>query len=109
GGLGFLGHANVPLHLVRDEIREVRRRTDKPFGVGLLFPKRVETPPEANTLPLPDFLQQFATEITDAPRESYSHELAAQRLDIAIEEKVPVLALGLGAPEGVIERARSAG
>jgi enoyl-[acyl-carrier protein] reductase II len=36
GGFGTLGMAGVPPEQIRDEMREVRRRTDKPFGVDLL-------------------------------------------------------------------------
>ena len=36
GGYGTLGMAGAPPEAIRDEMREVRRRTDKPFGVDLL-------------------------------------------------------------------------
>ncbi|MBC7250923.1 MAG: enoyl-[acyl-carrier-protein] reductase FabK [Anaerolineae bacterium] len=35
GGLGILGGGNAPPDYVRDQIRETRRRTDKPFGVNI--------------------------------------------------------------------------
>lgn len=38
GGLGLLGMGGVPAPLIREEIRETRKRTSKPFGVGLLLP-----------------------------------------------------------------------
>ncbi len=39
GGLGFLGMGGLPAHDIREQIRETRRRTSKPFGVGLLIPR----------------------------------------------------------------------
>ena len=36
GGFGTLGMAGASPQEIRDEMREVRRRTDKPFGVDLL-------------------------------------------------------------------------
>lgn len=37
GGLGLIGAANAPAEWVREQIREVRRRTDKPFGVNIML------------------------------------------------------------------------
>ena len=39
GGLGFLGMGGLPGQAIREQIRETRRRTSKPFGVGLLSPR----------------------------------------------------------------------
>lgn len=36
GGFGSLGMAGVPPEGIREQMREVRRRTDRPFGVDLL-------------------------------------------------------------------------
>lgn len=37
GGLGLIGAANAPAEWVREQIREVRRRTAKPFGVNIML------------------------------------------------------------------------
>ena len=37
GGLGFIGAGNAPPEWVRDQIRRIRERTDKPFGVNLML------------------------------------------------------------------------
>lgn len=39
GGLGFLGMGGLPASAISEQIRETRRRTSKPFGVGLLIPR----------------------------------------------------------------------
>jgi Nitronate monooxygenase len=38
GGLGLLGMGGMPAPLIREQIRDTRARTSKPFGVGLLLP-----------------------------------------------------------------------
>jgi len=38
GGLGLLGMGGLPAPTIREQIRDTRRRTSKPFGVGLLLP-----------------------------------------------------------------------
>lgn len=37
GGLGIIGAANAPAEWVREQIRETKRRTDKPFGVNVML------------------------------------------------------------------------
>lgn len=37
GGLGLIGAANAPAHVVRGEIRKVKEQTDKPFGVNIML------------------------------------------------------------------------
>lgn len=37
GGLGMIGAANAPAEWVRKQIKEVKKRTDKPFGVNIML------------------------------------------------------------------------
>ena len=37
GGLGLIGGANAPAEIVRNEIREARKLTSKPFGVNVML------------------------------------------------------------------------
>lgn len=37
GGLGIIAAGNAPPEIIRDEIRKVRRLTDKPFGVNIML------------------------------------------------------------------------
>ena len=37
GGLGLIGAASAPPEGVREQIREVKKRTDKPFGVNIML------------------------------------------------------------------------
>lgn len=42
GGLGVLGMGGLPAAATREHIRQVRARTDKPFGVNLIMPLMAE-------------------------------------------------------------------
>jgi NAD(P)H-dependent flavin oxidoreductase YrpB (nitropropane dioxygenase family) len=97
GGLGVLGHANLEPEEVRQQIRLTKGMTDKPFGIGLPFPSRTnETKHGTVRPPLPAFLERFVDTggLAEVPVHSYSHDLAGQRLAIAIEQGVRLLALG---------------
>lgn len=118
GGLGVLGHANTPLAEVQAEIRQVRRLTDRPFGIGLLFPDgadddapRTEPVPELPAFlhPLRDRIGADAAPAPPGPARRFSASDAQARLDIALEEGVPVLVCGLGTPESVVRRAKDGG
>lgn len=37
GGLGIIGAANAPAEWVREQIRETKKCTDKPFGVNVML------------------------------------------------------------------------
>lgn len=37
GGLGMIGAANAPAEWVREQIKEVKKQTDKPFGVNIML------------------------------------------------------------------------
>ncbi len=37
GGLGLIGAASAPAKIVREQIREVKKRTNKPFGVNVML------------------------------------------------------------------------
>ena len=37
GGLGLIGAASAPPEIVREQIREAKKLTDKPFGVNIML------------------------------------------------------------------------
>jgi enoyl-[acyl-carrier protein] reductase II len=89
GGLGVIGAAFLTLDELRREIRKVKEKTDKPFGVDILFA----------TYGRP----------SDDPRvEEFTDEVRKQ-IDIVFEEGVPVLASGLGNPAPVVPQAHKLG
>ena len=75
GGLGILASGPLTPKETRESIRDIRKLTDKPFGIGI-------------TLLMPG---------------------AEDNLDIAIEEKVPVINFSLGKGDKLIERAHHYG
>lgn len=87
GGLGVLGSARSTIDDFRNEVRLVKRLTDKPFGVDILFAE---------------------VRGTDQDSTEYTQEVQSQ-IQIALEERVPVLVSGLGSPGGVIQEAHGLG
>jgi enoyl-[acyl-carrier protein] reductase II len=114
GGLGLLGHANLPPDQVRAEIRRTKDLTRRPFGIGLLFPSGAppQRDPGATPPPLPGFLRDLGAPdptVSVVGDRTFDHDMAAERLEIALDERVPVLACGLGVPAHVVERAHAGG
>lgn len=87
GGLGVLAAAHCTPAELRDEIRRVRDRTDRPFGVDILF---------ATLRGEGEEVDRF----TDAVR---------GWIDVTLEERVPVLVAGLGSPGPVTAQAHRQG
>ena len=89
GGLGMIGAASLSPEELRREIREVRQKTDLPFGVDILFATAAR--PAADVV---------TGELLRGVRE---------HVDVVFEERVPVLASGLGDPGPVIQEAQDLG
>jgi NAD(P)H-dependent flavin oxidoreductase YrpB (nitropropane dioxygenase family) len=117
GGLGVIGGVAYSADELRAEIRALRSMTDKPFGVDLLFSENFQQPVRGNErLPgrelVPpatrDALQRIAESLgivwKEDPREARRLEVPAgkshvgSQMEVVLEEKVPVLASGLGSP-----------
>jgi len=130
GGLGVLGAAGYTVDEMRQAIREIKKQTDKPFGVDLLLPSQtvsagdmiIKGPQE---IPLSDVLQTL-------PKAHYEwlmkikEEMNLPDIDVkiklgstisrphaaikaCIEEKVPLFCSGLGNPGFMVEDAHRAG
>jgi NAD(P)H-dependent flavin oxidoreductase YrpB (nitropropane dioxygenase family) len=117
GGLGVIGGVAYSADELREEIRAVRAATDKPFGVDLLFsenfqqtvrgnermPGRELVPPETRAA-----LQRIAASIgiewkedpheVRRPRVEPGKSYVGAQMEVVLDEKVPVLASGLGSP-----------
>ena len=87
GGLGVIGANYLSGEELQQEIETVRERTDKPFGVDILF-GRIES--------------------IDEGSQRYS-EKTEELIEVTVTERVPVLVSGLGDPAAVIERAHEVG
>ena len=89
GALGVIGAAFFTLDQLREEIRKTRDMTDKPFGVDILF-------------------ATFNKPSKDPRVEEFTDEVRKQ-IDIVFEERVPILASGLGNPAPVVPQAHELG
>jgi len=130
GGLGVLGGAGYTVEGLRDAIREIRKQTDRPFGVDILLPAAQvaagDAPAEsAREIPLPDalanlpaphreWMQKIKDELglpdTDAVISggtTTSRPHAA--IEMCIEEEVPLFCAGLGNPGFMVEAAHATG
>jgi len=88
GGLGVVGAGSTSgADELRAEIRGVRARTDRPFGVDILFATVRAGGDEA-------------VRYTDKVR---------AMVDVVLEERVPVLISGLGSPKAVVPEAHARG
>lgn len=88
GGLGVVGAGSTSTaDELRDEIRGVRDRTDKPFGVDILF----------------------ATIRAEGDAVARYTDSVQAMIDVVLEERVPVLISGLGSPKQAIGPAHERG
>ena len=130
GGLGVLGAAGFTIEQMREAIREIRKRTDRPFGVDLLLPTQTisagdqvfEGPQEIplsevlKSLPKAhyDWMAKVKREM-DLPDIDVMLNLAATTVrphaavKACIEEKVPLFCAGLGNPGFMVADAHAAG
>jgi len=89
GALGVIGAAFLSLDQLREEIRKAKDMTDKPFGVDILF-------------------ATYGRPSSDPRVEEFTDEVRKQ-IDIVFEERVPVLASGLGNPAPIVPEAHELG
>jgi len=127
GGCGVLGASMLTIDQLRDQIREIRSLTDKPFGIDLLLPLSVDELPKGMperiplsellmTLPQPyqDWIKKVREdmELPDAEvivKTTTTTFLPDEAIDVCIEEKIPLFCAGLGNPASMVERAHAVG
>ncbi len=89
GGLGCIGAGTMNDRELREQIRRCRAMTDRPFAVDLLFAEIKADKTESHVVKYAGNVQRL--------------------IDVTFEERVPVIASGLGNPAGIIERAHREG
>jgi enoyl-[acyl-carrier protein] reductase II len=89
GALGVIGAASLDAKGLREEIHKVRDLTDRPFGVDILFATVGRPAGDAATAAFARGVQEL--------------------IDVVFEERVPVLASGLGNPGPVVPTAHELG
>ena len=130
GGMGVLGGSGFTLDELRQAIRTIREKTDKPFGVDLLLPKDIVESKGVNygdikevplsealkTLPKPhqDWIRKVREEL-GLPEVELTIRLDTttmcpfEAVKVCIEEKVPLFCAGLGNPGFMVEEAHAKG
>ncbi|MDJ0869987.1 MAG: nitronate monooxygenase [Myxococcota bacterium] len=130
GGLGVLGGAGYSVEEMREAIREIRKQTDRPFGVDVLLPAATvaagdapaesvrEIPladalgmlPEAHRVWLTRIKDELGLPDTDAVISSGTTTARPHAaVEACIEECVPLFCAGLGNPGFMVEAAHGVG
>ncbi len=119
GGLGVLAALRLKPDQVRQAVRDIRARTDKPFGVNIWLHDDVRTPPDPSAISddivrgsqtvLNEFRPRFGLEPSLATP-SAGPDLVNAALEVMIEEQVPIFSAAIGVPEAdLVERFHQAG
>ena len=130
GGLGVLGAAGFTVEEMREQIREIKKKTDKPFGVDILLPQQTieagDQPFQMNgEYPLMEILKRLPKSHFDWIIK-VKEEMELPDIDIkmksggttsrphaavkaCIDEGVPLFCAGLGNPGFMVPDAHAAG
>ncbi len=119
GGLGILAGLNLAPDDLRAQIRRIRALTETPFGVNLWLHPDLAPPVDPARLPAGDVAaangalnparRSLGVPESDARPPGRPDDLAA-KIDVIIEEQVPVWSIGLGLPAAdVVSRCHQAG
>lgn len=130
GGLGVLGGSGFTVEELRAAIREIKKLTDKPFGVDLLLPKNLDLGgglgqkgPEQlplslvlKSIPKPhqDWIAKVREELglpqTEIMVRMNTTTMRPQEaVQVCLDEKVPLFCAGLGNPGFMVEEAHARG
>src|SRR4051794_39981124 len=99
GGLGFLAAGYLTADAVRSQLGELRELTDRPFALNLFAPPGPPGDPaavERYAASLRDDAARYGAELGE-PR--HHDDGYADKLELAIEERVPVVSFTFGCPE----------
>lgn len=130
GGLGVLGGSGFTVEQLRSAIREIKKQTQKPFGVDLLLPKKIDFgggmgSKQIDELPLSVLLQKLPKPHRDwidkvkgdlglpdvevKVRMNSTTMRPQESIKVCIEEKVPLFCAGLGNPGFMVAEAHANG
>ncbi|MGH1489458.1 MAG: NAD(P)H-dependent flavin oxidoreductase [Acidimicrobiales bacterium] len=119
GGLGVVASLRLQPDALQESIRQIRRTTDKPFGVNIWLHHDVRSSPDPAGIPddvvrgSQSVLNHFRPRFDLPPtleRPAPATDLVNDALEVMIEEQIPVFSAGLGVPEAeLVERFHRAG
>lgn len=130
GGLGVLGGSGYTVEELQEAIRQIKAQTDKPFGVDLLLPQKLDMggglgQKGVDQLPLSLVLKSLPQSHQDWV-EKIRREMALpeagimvrmntttmrplEAVKVCLEENVPLFCAGLGNPGFMVEEAHAKG
>jgi nitronate monooxygenase len=113
GALGIIAGLNLTADQVREAIRAVRAKTDRPFGVNLFMPDQLRPPVDPATLgdetiravqgALNGFRARLGLALSQA-RPPAVPDLIPAAFEVILEERPPVFSIGLGNLEPALVR-----
>lgn len=122
GGLGFIAGGGVTGDDLREWIRRMRSLTDKPFGVNIVMPGGVPesgNPEDLKSMIPPEhvaFVKKLMKEMgIPKPKEKresmfvHTRESIRGQVEILLDERVPVISVGLGNPGEIVPEAHRRG
>jgi len=130
GGMGVLGGSGFTVDELREAIREIKKLTDKPYGVDLLLPKFLDkgggmAGKGVDSAPLSELLGMMPKEhlewynkikeemeLPDVNLEVRMNTTTMhpkESIQVCIDEKVPLFCAGLGNPGFMVEEAHAVG
>ncbi len=107
GGLGNLGAGYMSSEEIREAIKQIRRLTDKPFGVNLFIPNEREDHVDKKELTaMIDYLLQYGkelgVEIPVSTQVKNYKSLYENQIEEILREKVPVVSFTFGIPDKAV-------
>ena len=110
GGLGIITATMVPPETITERIREMRRRTSKPFGVNLILHRDLYPPADfdidATTVQsVQEALNGFRRELGIPESHATPGKLPPliqAAYEVIVRERVPVFSIGLGNPSAAM-------
>lgn len=130
GGLGVLGGSGYTVEELQEAIRQIKAQTDKPFGVDLLLPQKLDMggglgQKGVDQLPLSlvlkslpqshrDWVDKIRAEMALPEagimvRMNTTTMRPLEAVEVCLEENVPLFCAGLGNPGFMVEEAHAKG
>jgi len=131
GGMGVLGGSGFTVEGLREAIRQIKAKTNKPYGVDLLLPQKLDlnlgggTQEGVETVPLSAMIkslpkphQEWIKKVKDElqlpdveimVKMNSTTRCPQDAIQVCIEERVPLFCAGLGNPGFMVEQAHAAG
>jgi NAD(P)H-dependent flavin oxidoreductase YrpB (nitropropane dioxygenase family) len=130
GGLGVLGGSGFTVEGLREAVREIKAKTDKPYGVDLLLPQKLdvgsglgqqnikELPLSMILKTLPKPHQEWVKKVKDElqlpdveimVKMNRTTLRPQEAIQVCIEERVPLFCAGLGNPGFMVAEAHAVG